>query len=38
MLATLRSTGMEPPLPLTWAEMTADLNDGCAKQAALLSA
>ncbi len=36
VLATVRSMGMEPPLPLTSAEMTADLKDGSAKQAALL--
>ncbi|MCT9811228.1 tripartite tricarboxylate transporter substrate binding protein [Acidovorax sp. Be4] len=36
VLATVRTMGMEPPLPLTSAEMTADLKDGSAKQAALL--
>ncbi|MBS7780708.1 tripartite tricarboxylate transporter substrate binding protein [Acidovorax sp. CCYZU-2555] len=36
VLAQIRAMGMEPPLPLTSAEMTADLKDGAAKQAALL--
>ncbi len=36
VLAQIRTMGMEPPLPLTSAEMTADLKDGSAKQAALL--